>query len=192
MDLDLAILRWVNGLAGQAMVVDTIMRFVVNDYFVPTSMSLLLLALWFSGQTTEQRERNQRGVMYAVLALLLANIVVRLSNLFYYRARPFVDHDVTLLFYKPTDSSFPSQPAAVVFAFAMAIWLHTRHHGWVFFGLAGLFAFARVYCGVHYPSDVLVGGVIGGLAALLVFHFRLVFEPLFRLLLRLGRRVLLA
>lgn len=41
---------------------------------------------------------------------------------------------------------------------------------WFFLGWAGLIAYAQVYVGVHYPLDVLVGGMLGGLIGLFCYH----------------------
>jgi undecaprenyl-diphosphatase len=58
-------------------------------------------------------------------------------------------------------SSFPSDNATYLFAIAAGLWLISRWWG-LFFGLfAGLVALARVYLGIHYPSDVFVGAMIG-------------------------------
>src|SRR5262249_10157248 len=58
-------------------------------------------------------------------------------------------------------SSFPSDYATYLFAIAASLWLISRWWG-LFFGLyATLVAVARVYLGIHYPSDVLVGALIG-------------------------------
>ena len=32
---------------------------------------------------------------------------------------------------------------------------------WIFLSIAGVIAFTRPYCGVHYPSDILAGAVLG-------------------------------
>ncbi len=187
MPLDLGLFRLINGLAGRMGFLDAVMRLFVNEYFVPTTMSLILIALWFTG-----RERNQRAALQAAISLGLANLIVKLCNLVYFRPRPFAFHEVNLLFYRPSDSSMPSNPAAVGFSFATAVWLHNRRVGAVMYVLAALFAFARIYCGVHYPSDVAVGTLIGILSAYFVFKSGGFLEPLIALAIRIGRRLHLA
>jgi undecaprenyl-diphosphatase len=192
MSPDLQLFRLINSLAGQFPLLDGLMRLLVNEYFVPTSLSLTLIVLWFGGRGVADREGNQRAVIQAALSLILANSLVKLCNLITFRPRPFAAHEVNLLFYRPTDSSLPSNPAAVGFSFATAVWLHNRQAGAVMYVLAALFAFARVYCGVHYPLDVIVGGLIGALSAYLVVRKLGVLDPLISLFIRLGRRLFLA
>jgi undecaprenyl-diphosphatase len=62
--------------------------------------------------------------------------------------------------------SFPSSHASNAFAFAMTMTLLLRNSLRPFFiTVAMLIAFSRVYVGVHYPSDVLVGVILGTGAA---------------------------
>lgn len=66
-------------------------------------------------------------------------------------------------------ASFPSSHAANNFAAATLFSLHYRRWvPWVAFGLAGLVSYSRVYLGLHYPSDIVGGAVIGMLCALTV------------------------
>lgn len=185
----------INGFVGTWVLFDRLMATVVNEYFITVTLSLLLLVLWFIGGSLEVRRLNQQAVIYAVLAQMLANAIVKLNNLFYFRPRPFANPDlhVNLLFYKPTDSSLPSNPAAVGFAFATAVWLVNRRVGAVLYALATLFAFSRVYSGVHYPSDVVAGASVGVIAALIVYALgRGLLRPLVEWVIDLGRRLYLA
>lgn len=60
--------------------------------------------------------------------------------------------------------SFPSGHAASSFAAATVFFMgYRRRVGIPFMVLAGMIAFSRLYVGVHYPSDVIVGTVIGAL-----------------------------
>jgi len=189
---DIELFRLINDLAGRVPVLDILMRLVVNEYFIPTTISLVLLVMWFDGVTVAERVPNQRAVIYAIITLLFANLLVKLCNLVYFRPRPFASCDVNLLFYRPTDSSFPSNPAAVGFAFATAVWLRNRRVGGYLYILAALFAFSRVYCGVHYPLDVGAGALIGGFCGLLVRRYERLLEPLVRFVIVAGRRLFLA
>jgi undecaprenyl-diphosphatase len=159
--VDLWLFQWLNGLAGRWPLFDLMVQLLVNDYTVTTSLALLLFGLWFTGQPPAARSRNQRAVVVATLAILLANAIVKGFNLVYFRPRPFVTHPVVLLFYQPTDSSWPSNPAATVFAMASVIWLHNRKIGAISLMLSGLMVVARVIAGVHYPLDVVSGILIG-------------------------------
>jgi len=190
--LDQALFQLINGLAGCVPLLDGGMRLLVNDYFVPTILLLLLISFWFEGRTVADRELNQRAVIRVVIALLLANAIVKACNLLYFRPRPFSTQEVHLLFYRPSDSSLPSNPAAVGFTFAAVIWQRNRNLGAVMGFLASLFALARVYCGVHYPLDVASGALIGVFSAYLTTRADRLLRPLSTLIIDLARRLNLA
>ena len=58
-------------------------------------------------------------------------------------------------------NSMPSAHAANWFAAMMLLFLYRRRSLWVMLPLALLVCFSRVYNGVHYPSDVLAGAILG-------------------------------
>jgi len=189
---DWALFQFINGWAGRWPVLDGVMRLLVNDYGLTTLMSLGLVALWFEGKEQAQRRRNQRVVLMAILSLLAANVLLKACNLIYFRPRPFTFHPVNLLFYHPTDSSLPSNAATVGFSLAASVWLGNRRAGLGFILAALLFGLARVFCGVHYPGDVLAGALLGGGVACLLSRQSRRFGLLFSFLLDLARRMCLA
>jgi undecaprenyl-diphosphatase len=190
---DTWLFQQINGFVGTIPLFDRFMSVVVNEYFITVTLSLVLVALWFLGGSERGRFFNQKAVAYAVLAQAIANGIVKLNNLLYYRPRPFAAMQVHLLFYEPTDSSFPSNPATVGFAFAAAVWMVNRRVGAVFFALATLFSFSRVYCGVHYPLDVVGGAVVGTVGGVLaVMLGRGPLNSLVEWFVGLGRRLYIA
>ena len=192
MYFDFQLFRLINNLAGHNALLDGLVRLLVNEYFLTTVMSLILVVFWFEGQDRDQRERNQRAILRAIVALFIANIVLKLCNLVYFRSHPFDGHEVNLLFYHPTDSSFPSNPATVGFSVATAVWLYNRRLGALLLVLATLFGLSRIYCGVHYPSDVIAGALLGALSAYLVVRKGGFIDPVMSLIIRMGRRLHLA
>lgn len=192
MPIDLWLFERINSLAGHTPVLDQLMQALVSDYVGPTLQVLGLLGFWFEGAREDERRDNQRTVLRAVLALLLSGLLVGLCNLIYFRDRPFRYHDVNLLFYYPTDSSFPSNSVTVVFSLAATIWLRNQRWGWPMIGLAAGFALSRVYCGVHYPGDVLAGFALGVGTAWFLTRYRRWPDRLFDLLVGLARRLYLA
>ena len=70
-----------------------------------------------------------------------------------------------------TDSgSMPSSHAANWFAATMVLFIYYRRSLWFMLPLALIVSFSRIYNGVHYPGDVLVGAILGaGYAAGLVW-----------------------
>jgi undecaprenyl-diphosphatase len=166
--IDENIFLWINGLAGNIAVFDWLFKGIANDYLIIVGSCMVLLALWVWGIDAYQRDKNQKAVICASLSLGLAQGFVSTWNAFCFRPRPFTELPANLLFYQPTDSSFPSNSVAVIFAIAFAIFLANRKVGGFLLLLACLHAFSRVYVGVHYPFDVLVGAAGGMLIAFLV------------------------
>ena len=168
MNFDYSLFLSLNSLAGRWPWFDGLARLFLNDYFVATLLAVILIGLWFEGTSATSQRPNQRGVLVATLGTLTANGLLKIINLLYHRPRPFAQHEVTLLFYQPTDSSFPSNAAAIGFAIAAGVWLHNRAWGRPVIVIALLFGLSRIIGGVHFPFDVLAGAALGWASAWLI------------------------
>lgn len=106
------------------------------------------------------------GLIAAAVALLANQVIAHL----WARPRPFTEHPALthVLGARTTDPSFPSDHAAAAFAIAFAVLAFSRRAGIGFLGVAALIAVSRVALGMHYPSDVLAGALVGFGAATLV------------------------
>jgi membrane-associated phospholipid phosphatase len=78
-----------------------------------------------------------------------------------HRTRPFAAHPQIHPLYAVHSSSFPAGHAATAFAGAVLLTALAPRLWPLFFGLAVVIAFSRVYDGVHYPTDVLAGALLG-------------------------------
>jgi undecaprenyl-diphosphatase len=94
---------------------------------------------------------------------------------YFERLRPSRDPEVAALLhlvngYKGGVYGFASSHAANSFGVSMFLWLLYRNNRkwiWTLFIWAAFFTYTRIYLGVHYPGDILVGGLTGlGCAAL--------------------------
>jgi membrane-associated phospholipid phosphatase len=116
---------------------------------------------------------NPRWKLACVSALIASAVALAVNQALSHlweRPRPFTDHPhlTHLLTARTTDPSFPSDHAAAAFAIAFAVLAFSRRGAAVFLGLAALIGVSRVALGVHYPTDVLAGALVGFAAALLV------------------------
>ena len=131
---------------------------------------------------------NHRAIMRAIglfclyMALIYGVNAVAYNGLkhFFHRSRPFVQQTVILRVSSTTvsnmsnDSSFPSGHACNAFMIAALFAERLRRKRYILYGLAGVVALSRIYLGVHYPSDVIMGACLG----LAITWFMLFFPPL--------------
>ncbi|MEV2254113.1 phosphatase PAP2 family protein [Streptomyces sp. NPDC050147] len=127
--------------------------------------------LWFgiaAGIWALGGARGRRAAVRGVASLALASATVNtLGKSAVRRTRPVLDTVPVIrhLSRQPITSSFPSGHSASAAAFATGVALESRGLGAVVAPVAASVAFSRVYTGVHYPSDVLVGAALGAGAA---------------------------
>jgi len=105
--------------------------------------------------------------------LVSGRVVVCLKNIFM-RPRPYVyNPDVGLIYEKPQDCSFPSGHSSTALSLTYPLIIEWRSRGAriLLIAYAALMCFSRVYCGVHYPTDVLWGSLIGLLVSHMIYVF---------------------
>jgi undecaprenyl-diphosphatase len=157
-EIDLKIFGFINGLSGNIKIVDEISLLFANDYFVPVSIGLVLLFHWIGFANSNLKECSQRRVIKSIVVMVIANAIILLLNQIIFRERPFIENEVNLLFYMPTDSSFPSNACAGSVSLALGFfdkkWIKTFL---LLFVLAILMSTSRIYVGIHYPTDILAG-----------------------------------
>lgn len=185
MAFDHTILLAINGLAGKSPILDTV-GVVLAQYGLVIYAVLMLLA-WFTWPRSEVRGR--RGLIYAVLGAVVALVISGLLSHLWFRPRPFIadPSQVHPLVSHANDSSFPSDHATGSFALATGTAWGNKRLGTVFYVLAILVAVARVFVGAHWPTDVIVGGVVGFVGSRLVLAARSRLETPVKWILRLFR-----
>lgn len=197
-EIDERVVLWINGLVGKSAVLDRLMTVLANDYFVPVSMSLALLAIWFLAREPVQRESYQRSVIVAAISMGSVCGFVLACNYLYHHPHPFEDmpqlmDTVNKIYYPIVDPAFPSNTAAVTFAAATSIWQKSRRIGALLFIPAILMPFAKVYAAVYYPSDVVAGAILGILTSYFIYKLIMpLFEPIIRQVFQVLRKLCLA
>jgi undecaprenyl-diphosphatase len=83
------------------------------------------------------------------------------------RPRPFEAHPQIHPLYVVHSSSFPAGHAATAFAGAVVLAFVVPRAAPLLVSIAALIGFSRIYVGVHYPSDVLAGAVIGAVVGVI-------------------------
>ncbi len=124
----------------------------------------LWLAVGIAGGLAQREQRPAwRRARRVVTATYVANTALKLAV---GRRRPQLA-DLPALTGTPTALSFPSAHAATGFAGALA-YSRLGVPAAPLYLLATALAYSRLYLGVHYPSDILAGALLGtGLAAAL-------------------------
>ena len=120
------------------------------------------------------RKAGALALCAMVLGLLVTNLTIKpLVE----RARPWLDWPIVPLVTEKDPNSFPSGHTCAAFAAGM-IWMRTLPWRWgrvAAVVLAALMGLSRLYVGVHYPTDVLVGAIIGALCALVIWKAYLLY-----------------
>lgn len=157
-NLDTLLFFTIHSLAGKGIVGDFLIIFF-GTYFI---YIVLIIFLYFAYCAYKKRRNVATLTPYlgALVASVVSYGVVDAIRLFYHHARPFVTFNIQHLL---TDSaySFPSAHTTVLFALATATYFFNKKLSYFIFIAGVIVGFARIAGGVHYPSDILGGMLIG-------------------------------
>lgn len=162
--MDTVLLNALHGLSGVSVTLDWLT--VVAARYLPWGMALAAIALAFKDSSRVKRLEN---LIFMVLAVLVSRgFVTEIIRYFAKRDRPFVALGFEPLIERSLTYALPSGHAAILFALAVAVWSINRKWGYWFGGLALVNGAARVIAGVHWPTDILTGALVGIVVALFV------------------------
>ncbi|MBO6128169.1 MAG: phosphatase PAP2 family protein [Pseudobutyrivibrio sp.] len=120
----------------------------------------------------KSRKLGIQSAIALVITVFVCNIVLKNVVM---RCRPcWLEPDVQLLVGIPDDYSFPSGHTNASFAVATAIFTRNKKWGIPALILAALIGISRLYVFVHWPTDVLVGlliGVTGGIVSYFIVNY---------------------
>ena len=157
--MDYFIFQQINNLAGQWTYLDAFGIFFAQ-YLAYILLFLLFLLFW----------KKRKVIFQSLLAGFLAKFgLVELIRLFWLRPRPFIENEVNLLL-EHNGASFPSGHAAFFFALSFVIYQYNKKAGIGFFTASFFIAISRVFCGIHWPSDILAGALVGVFSGWLVLR----------------------
>lgn len=173
MSIDYYLFQQINNLAGRSVYLDSVGVFfaVYFQYVVVGALLVFLLAV-----NREERNKNLLVVGLVLGAVILSRLVItEVVRWLWARPRPFVTYSVYSLVVHEASFSFPSGHAAFFFALAAAVYFYGKYlffeqpvfglskkrTGFWLFVAAAIISLARVFVGVHYPSDILAGALIG-------------------------------
>lgn len=164
MNLDLKLFQILNQYASQYVFIDKLAVFFV-EYFQYVVVFLLFLFL------LKDFKKYLKMVVTALFAAIFGRFfITEIIRYLLPRVRPFVTYHVNLLVaHNPNEPSFPSGHAAFFFALSTVVYFYNKKAGVLFFIASFLISISRVFAGIHWPSDILVGAIVGFFSGWLIF-----------------------
>ena len=166
---DTDIVHFLNQFANHSRAFDLAARTLANNSFFKGGLTVAVLWwVWFLPGNNMLRNRK---VVIATLASAIVSVILgRLLALYLpFRLRPVQTPELGFVLpYGMTHdslrgwSSFPSDHAMVFFAVSTGLWFVSRRLGAILSAYVAIFVgLPRVYVGLHYPTDVIGGALVG-------------------------------
>ncbi|MFP5114343.1 undecaprenyl-diphosphatase [Bacillaceae bacterium C204] len=163
-ELNINLFRIINDIGKDFTYLNPAMIFIA-EYMV-LFLALSVLIFWFTGRKT-----NRIMVLCGFITFLTAEIIGKIAGLIHSNNQPFSElTNVNKLMGHEVDNSFPSDHTILFFSFCMVFYLFKRRSGLLWLILACLVGLSRIWVGVHYPADVIVGAAISICSALIIYR----------------------
>ncbi|QQR82585.1 phosphatase PAP2 family protein [Candidatus Campbellbacteria bacterium] len=159
MNLNLEILFTLNGILGTSPLIDGIVLFFAQYYV----FLIILIAgvVWYRDIYTGSLLTFWKNTKALIASVLGAELLTEFIRFIYESPRPLHTLNIPYLFDK-TSNSFPSGHTMFVFSLATAMYFFgNKKLAWMLYASGLLIGIARITAGIHYPSDILGGIVLG-------------------------------
>jgi undecaprenyl-diphosphatase len=173
MNWELTFITWANGWWGSP-VLDQVLPWLT---YLGSHFAFILFII-LSWMITKQRTIFRRLILlYAIQSAFIYSL-----KFLFQRKRPFLFLEMASKLSKGPgeilDPSFPSAHAAFSFMMATLLSLWFPRYRIIFFILAGFIGWTRIYLGLHYPTDVIAGALLGyGITKIFLQYFSLKIYP---------------
>ncbi|MDQ0219203.1 phosphatase PAP2 family protein [Peribacillus cavernae] len=128
-----------------------------------TIVTVLLLMIFASDQT-------RMTAISSALALSVSHLPVHLAKKLYPRKRPYMILENTKVPFNPLqDHSFPSGHTTAIFSVVIPFVYLVPSLSFVLIPLGICVGISRIYLGLHYPSDVIAGVIVGSFFGTIFF-----------------------
>lgn len=152
----------------------------MTQFYMLRGVPMIALLWWIWFRDGEDKQRDREIVVTAIVAGFCALVLGRfLASWLPFRVRPLANPDVGLRFLLASDdgmrtwSSFPSDHAMLWCAVATGVMVASRGIGMLALAYTVLvICMARVFVGLHFPTDVLGGAILGVSICLLLTQTR--------------------
>lgn len=155
--IDLSVLFFINN-----QLANPIFDFIFKSIHYSSYALLGLLILYFLF-------KKEKFIVLAMIAtVVISTATAAMLKTIIARERPYQTLDVRQLVEEDDNRSFPSNHVQLSFALSAIVFYFRRKFGLILFLLSLIIGIGRIYVGVHYPSDILGGAVIGVLLTILI------------------------
>lgn len=174
----LVIISLILGFYFDAEIVDGVSKIrgnLLNDFFMGiTFISSEIIIFFFLTSLFLWQEHKRKWIFPLWVTLGLSAIISFVMKILVQRPRPYIQEIVGTLPLLISQShlvwnfSFPSFQSMLAFCAIPILSKEFPKFKYFGIGFAGLVAFSRVYFGLHFLSDVIVGGAIGYLIGVII------------------------
>lgn len=164
--LDVSIFRFIYDLSEKFNLPQFVILFLAED-LAYILLGVLLIYILYSGK----KHKQKIGIIIslAVSIIISRYAIVEGFRTLWHRPRPFVELNLFEIV-SESSHSFPSAHASIFSAISTVIFFHNKKMGIAFFCTTLVIGLGRILAGVHYPSDIAAGLIVGIVSGLLGYY----------------------